>query len=79
MNPYCKFARFYILLVCILTAYINVQNVFQKKGIRSKLLTEEGNQIDTMFIDRRYNENFPNGNTLVSYFFSATQIYIKVV
>ena len=41
--------------------------VFQKKGTRSKLLTEDGNEIDTMFVDRRsQTDHFPNGNTLVS-------------
>ena len=41
--------------------------VFQKKGIRAKLLTEDGNEIDTMFVDRRNDTRYPNGNILVGY------------
>merc|ERR1711976_414414 len=39
--------------------------VEEKKGMRAKLLAEDGNEIDTMFIDRRNDPNNPNGNILV--------------
>ncbi len=38
---------------------------FQLGGQRNKLKAKDGNEIDTMFIDRRNNPEFPNGNTLV--------------
>ncbi|XP_035214771.1 phosphatidylserine lipase ABHD16A-like [Stegodyphus dumicola] len=34
-------------------------------GERFKLLTRDGNEIDSMLIDRRQNSSFPNGNILV--------------
>lgn len=35
-------------------------------GLRAKLLTQDGNEIDTMFIDNRNDQKTDNGNTLVS-------------
>ncbi|XP_047135800.1 phosphatidylserine lipase ABHD16A isoform X1 [Hydra vulgaris] len=37
--------------------------LIEKNGIRSKLLAKDGNEIDTMFLDKRKNND--NGNTLV--------------
>lgn len=37
----------------------------QKRGRRAKLLAEDGNEIDTMFLDRRNDGAYPHGNTLV--------------
>ena len=42
-------------------------NVLQKRGLRAKVLTEDNNEIDTMFVDRR-KPGTHNGNTLVSLF-----------
>lgn len=39
--------------------------LMEKNGIRSKVLTEDGNEIDTMFVDKRGDENDGKGNTLV--------------
>lgn len=39
--------------------------LIEKNGLRSKLLAEDGNEIDSMFIDRRGDENGGVGNTLV--------------
>ena len=36
-------------------------------GLRAKLEAVDGNEIDTVFIDRRNNTAYPNGNTLVSF------------
>ncbi|XP_046570450.1 phosphatidylserine lipase ABHD16A-like [Haliotis rubra] len=38
--------------------------VEEKKGVRAKVITEDGNDIDTMFLDRRSVKS-GNGNTLV--------------
>jgi hypothetical protein len=38
--------------------------VLENKGVRNKIQTIDGNEIDTMFIDNR-NTKFENGNTLV--------------
>jgi len=40
-------------------------NLIEKNGSRAKVLTEDGNEIDTMFLDRRGDENRGIGNTLV--------------
>lgn len=42
-------------------------DVLQKKGLRAKVQTEDNNEIDTMFVDRR-RPGSHNGNTLVSVF-----------
>ena len=42
-------------------------DVLQKRGLRAKVLTEDNNEIDTMFVDRR-KPGIHNGNTLVSLF-----------
>ena len=42
-------------------------DVLQKRGLRAKVLTEDNNEIDTMFVDRR-KPGTHNGNTLVSLF-----------
>ncbi|KAF8795939.1 Phosphatidylserine lipase ABHD16A like protein [Argiope bruennichi] len=39
--------------------------VEEHNGERFKLLTEDGNEIDSMFVDRRNNPQFNNGNILV--------------
>ncbi|ELT91949.1 hypothetical protein CAPTEDRAFT_165072 [Capitella teleta] len=39
--------------------------VEEKDGIRAKVLTQEGNQIDTMVIDRRNDARYAHGDTLV--------------
>ncbi|XP_057289724.1 phosphatidylserine lipase ABHD16A-like isoform X1 [Hydractinia symbiolongicarpus] len=39
--------------------------LIEKNGLRAKLLTKDGNEIDTMFIDRRSERNDDEGNTLV--------------
>ncbi|GFS55301.1 hypothetical protein TNIN_116731 [Trichonephila inaurata madagascariensis] len=39
--------------------------VEEHNGQRFKLLTKDGNEIDSMFVDRRNNGNFANGNILV--------------
>ncbi|GFR31373.1 hypothetical protein TNCT_473981, partial [Trichonephila clavata] len=39
--------------------------VEEHNGQRFKLLTKDGNEIDSMFVDRRNNVNFANGNILV--------------
>ena len=41
----------------------------QKNGKRAKLVTADGNQIDTMFIDRRNTLGEPQNDTLVSILF----------
>ena len=56
-NPYCVLIHAGTLLM------------LQKTGIRSKLLAQDKNSIDTMFVDRRNRADFPNGNTLVSLFY----------
>ena len=48
---------------------INLFFFFQKRGRRAKLVTADKNEIDTMFVDRRNSQTYPNGNTLVSIFF----------
>lgn len=40
-------------------------NLIEKNGTRAKVLTRDGNEIDTMFLDRRGDENGGAGNTLV--------------
>jgi hypothetical protein len=42
--------------------------LLQKHGIRAKLLTEDNNEIDTMFVDRRADKT-RHGNTLVNNYF----------
>jgi len=39
--------------------------LIEKNGLRAKLLSEDGNEIDTMFLDKRGDENDGVGNTLV--------------
>jgi len=39
--------------------------LIEKDGLRSKLLTADGNEIDTMFLDKRSDQPEDNGNTLV--------------
>ena len=39
--------------------------LIEKNGLRAKLVTRDGNEIDSMFVDRRGDENNGVGNTLV--------------
>lgn len=39
--------------------------LYEKGGLRAKLLTQDGNEIDTMFVDNRNDRESHNGNTLV--------------
>ena len=45
-------------------------------GLRAKLLTQDGNEIDTMFIDNRNDQKTDNGNTLVSTLLQVIQAFI---
>lgn len=64
----------YDMLLCWLFKYIYVYIVFhilfvlQHGGERFKLLAKDGNEIDSLFIDRRRKENYPNGNVLVRFY-----------
>jgi len=40
-------------------------SLIEKNGLRAKLVSEDGNEIDTMFIDRRGDKNLGVGNTLI--------------
>ena len=39
--------------------------VLQRDGLRAKIVTQDNNEIDTMYIDRRNNPGASDGNTLV--------------
>ncbi|XP_068232788.1 phosphatidylserine lipase ABHD16A [Palaemon carinicauda] len=39
--------------------------IHDHKGLRNKIISRDGNTIDTMFVDRRKGSMFPNGKTLV--------------
>ena len=43
----------------------NVSFSLQLGGLRAKLEAEDGNEIDTVFMDRRNSTTYLNGNTLV--------------
>jgi len=52
----------------LLTAPLNqgrAKLVEEKRGRRAKLVAGDGNEIDTMFVDRRNSAVYPHGNTLV--------------
>ena len=46
----------------------NIAFLLKLGGLRAKLQAEHGNAIDTVFIDRRNNTAYPNGNSLVRSF-----------
>lgn len=46
----------------------------EHNAIRHKLLTRDGNEIDSVFVDRRNSTVYPNGNILVQYQIASTPV-----
>ena len=69
---YCVYEKKPKIILCcvLLLLFIEYFPWFMTRklgGLRAKLEAVDGNEIDTVFIDRRNNTAYPNGNILVSF------------
>ena len=64
-EKYCLKSTILVFSVVLFYVHSLASDMFQKRGVRGIVETEESNHIDTMFVDRRNKTAFPNGNALV--------------